>query len=367
VSRFDPVPWIAASLLLLAGGLFLFWLSDEGADPVHASQGDEPTAPDAPSGPATAPSRPRRAESRGWVPADAREAVTPAEAPRNQPAQSASCDPRASLVDVAKNAAAAFEAELRESTAMSDSDESEIGERLEREAPRANVFAGKWDLPADRARYAPYLQALVDALSRGVRRQGLRYRIHLVRDEAFNAFAMAGGVLAVTTGVLEGPNAVSDEAELAAVLGHELAHVERRHPVAAYQYVRAILGESVDEAVIIGRLFTIPISTEHEHESDARGIELAALAGYDPFAASRLWARHVRSDGPSARSDGLAGALGDLVGMAEEVLHSHPPSRQRCGRARDVAARINDKATVDRWYRGASNLRDRVPGPQAPR
>jgi Zn-dependent protease with chaperone function len=362
MSRFDPVPWLAATALLLAGGLFLYWLSEDGPDGVEESHAAAPSGADE-SSDASA----RATSRRGWVPEGAREAVSRADAPRDQPADSPSCDPSGSLVDLAKGAAAAFDAELRRATALSDASEADIGDRLERAAGSSEVFSGRWDLASDRSRHAPYLQALVDHISRGSRRQGVRWRVHVVRDDGFNAFAMAGGVLAVTTGVLEGPSAVSDEAELAAVLGHEIAHVELRHAAAAYQYARALFGDDADDAFILGKLFTLPISTALEHEADARGIELAALAGYDPFAASRLWLRHARHDAPRHGGGSLSGALGDLVGLAEQVLHSHPPSHQRCGRSRDVAKRLNDASPVARWYRGASNLKERVPGPRSPR
>jgi predicted Zn-dependent protease len=352
----DPVVWVAAVFLVLAAALGALYLLDDPAafETLSGAGSDEPEA--------------ARAATRGWVPEDAEEAISPADAAREAPPEGPACDPRGNLVDLAKGAAATFESELRRATALSDADETAIGLRLEREASRASIFAGKWDLPADRDRYAPYLQALVDALVPLVSRSGLRYRVHIIREKDFNAFAMAGGVLAVTTGVLEGPEAVRDEAELVAVLGHELAHVELRHAAAAYQYVRAVLGDGLDEAAIIPRLFTIPISTEHEHEADARGLALAAAAGYDPFAGPRLWSRRVRVEAPDADhpSGGLAGAVGDLLGAAEQVLHTHPPARQRCGRTRDVARRLAQTAEVDRWYRGQTNLRDRVPGPQDP-
>jgi hypothetical protein len=360
----DPVVWVAAAFLLLAGGLGALYLLD---DPAAFEALAGPSSPSSSDDDDHDPEAERPA-TRGWVPEDAEEAVAPSDAGRDAPAEGGNCDARASLLDVAKGAAAAFEGELRRATALSDADETAIGQGLEAEAGRASIFSGKWDLPADRERYAPYLQALVDALVPHASRGGLRYRVHLIRDSDFNAFAMAGGVLGVTTGVLEGPEAVKDEAELVAVLGHEIAHVELRHAAAAYQYVRAILGDGVDEAAIIPRLFTIPISSEHEHEADARGLALAAAAGYDPFAGPRLWSRRVRAEGPAEPrpAGGLAGAVGDLLGAAEELLHTHPPARQRCGRTRDVARRLAASAEVDRWYRGETNLRTRTPGPQAP-
>src|SRR6185436_15658066 len=105
-----------------------------------------------------------------------------------------------------------------------------------------------------------------------------------------------GGTLLVFTGTLEGREAVRSEAELAAVLGHEMAHVERRHVVAAYQFAKAALGEDSDEAVVAMRILTLPLSTEHELEADDRGTELAVLAQYDPQAVVDLWRRRVHAE-----------------------------------------------------------------------
>src|SRR5262249_56068385 len=125
---------------------------------------------------------------------------------------------------------------------------------------------------------------------------GIGWRGRRVGMPVFKAAGLAGGVLLVFTGTLEGRQAVRSEAELAAVLGHEMAHVERRHVVAAYQFARAALGDDTDELVLLMRLLAQPLSTEHELEADDRGTELAVLAQYDPQAALDLWRRHARAD-----------------------------------------------------------------------
>ena len=361
---FDPVPWMAAVVLLAGAGLTLWWATDDDG----GSAGPAPGRQEGPRkssegstagrGGTAAPSGPEA----GWVPATARDAVAREQAAQGLP-NGSSCEDRPNPVDIAKDAAAQVEGELRKATAFPDADEAALGERLEREASKAAPFRGKWDLPQDRERLGPYLQSLVDHLARHSQRPGLRYRVHVVHDASFNAFALPGGVMAVHTAVVEGPNAVHSEAELVAVLGHEMAHIERRHPVAAYQYARLIAGEAADDAALIVHMLKMPISTEYEHEADARGLELAAAGQYDPFAACRLWIRHGESTGGQAKSS-LGGLVGQVVGMAEQVLHSHPPNHQRCARTREVARRLNASARVERWYRGDQNVRERVSGPK---
>lgn len=378
---FDPLPWIAGAFLVAGAAVLLWWATDDDRAEAGPAASEAPAAKVAPAparsdrapaagaAPATAPAArsgagaaPATERGAGWVPANARDAVNRGQAAQGLPT-GANCEDRPNPVDIVKDAAAQVESELRKATAYPDADEATLGDRLEREAPKAQPFRGKWDLPQDRARFGPYLQGLVDHLGKQTQRPGLRYRVHVVRDPSFNAFALPGGVMAVHTAVLEGPRAVRSEAELVAVLGHEMAHIERRHPVAAYQYARWIAGESADDAALIFHMLKMPISTEYEHEADARGLELAAAAQYDPFAASRLWVRHGES-ADRGEGSGVGGIVGQVVGMAEQVLHSHPPPHQRCARMRELAIRLNSTAKVERWYRGERNLRERIPGPQ---
>src|SRR6185312_6279816 len=176
----------------------------------------------------------------GWVPMNAREA-TPVASLRADPAADPMCDRPASILDTPRAAIASIEKELRESTKMSDEEENRIGRRLEAGLRRERSFAGRLDLPEDVRRYGAYVRDIVDRLAAHSTRPGIHYRIHFARVPAFNAAALPGGVLLVFTGTLEGREAVRDEAELAAVLGHEITHVERRHVVAAYQFAKAAL------------------------------------------------------------------------------------------------------------------------------
>jgi predicted Zn-dependent protease len=301
----------------------------------------------------------------GWIPATAREVVRVSELP-----DSATAEPRCretpSPIELAKGVAILGERELRAATQMSDAEESRIGDRLERAVSQSPELRGNWDLASDVARWRPYLQDLVDHVARSTTRNGLHYRIHVVRAPTFNAFALPGGVLGIHTGVLEGADAVRDEAELATVLGHEIAHVELRHPVAAFQYAKAVIGSDADEAAIVMAMLKLPIQSEYEFEADRRGIELAALGQYDPDAAHRLWLRKA-GDGTAdsaGAEGGIGGLLGSVLGGVEEILSTHPPHGSRCVRARQATVALRASLTHERYYRGATNVRERVVGPK---
>jgi predicted Zn-dependent protease len=133
-----------------------------------------------------------------------------------------------------------------------------------------------------------------------------QWEVNVLDSEQLNAWCMAGGKIAVYSGLM-GKLELSDD-ELAAVMGHEIAHALREH--VREQVSRSVatgIGVSVIGAVLgVGSLgqdlmskvaqvsFQLPNSREHETEADRIGVELAARAGYDPRAAVSLWQKMSR-------------------------------------------------------------------------
>lgn len=365
---FDPVPWFAAGFLCIGAGLCVWWMTIDGTDAGPAVADSVAGDASKPSGRDALPpdSGGGEAKRAGWIPADAVDVVRKEDAGKSAP-DGTSCEDRPNPVDLAKQTASQVEAAMRQASALTDSEEAELGEKLEGEAPKADRFKGKWDVPEDRERYGQYVQDLMDHLAKFTSRPGLRYRVHMVRDDSFNAFALPGGVMGVHTGLLSGPNAVRSEAELAMVMAHELAHIERRHPVAAYQYAKMVAGTDAEPAVLVAQMLNMPMSSEYEHEADARGLELATQGQYDPFAACRLWVRDAQDEkaaGGGEKPEGIAGVIGGVLDMGGQVLASHPPSYQRCARTRDKARQINESADVATWYVGERNVKEHVIGPK---
>jgi hypothetical protein len=299
----------------------------------------------------------------GWIPASAREA-TPVASLHPGSAGDPLCANVETALDGPKALISTIDRQLRESTRMSDAEENRIGAQLEAALPRERAFRGKLDLPDDVRRYGGYLRDLVQHLAANTTRPGIHWRVHLVHLPFFNAAALPGGTLLVFTGTLEGREAVHSEAELAAVLGHEMAHVERRHVVAAYQFARAALGEDTDEAVLAMRILTQPLSTEHELEADDRGTELAVLAQYDPQAVVDLWRRHAQAERRTLPARGPEGVIDEVLQGVDALLRSHPPAAVRACRAMDKLAWAREHATCDRVYDGRTNLRAHVAGPR---
>jgi predicted Zn-dependent protease len=123
-----------------------------------------------------------------------------------------------------------------------------------------------------------------------------------------NAWCMAGGRMALYTGLIQKVDPTDDE--LAQVLGHEISHALANHTaermsVAMASQIGAIaVGAAADSAAGMAAAqtaaavaITLPNSRASETEADRIGIELAAKAGYDPHAAATLWQKMAKAGG----------------------------------------------------------------------
>ena len=121
------------------------------------------------------------------------------------------------------------------------------------------------------------------------------YRITILNSPAVNAFALPGGYLYVTRGLLALAN---DSSEVAAVLAHEMAHVianhaierqnKARNAVIVSRVVTDVLGDEGQLALASSQRSLASFSRQQELEADAMGVKTIGRAGYDPFAASRF-------------------------------------------------------------------------------
>jgi len=168
--------------------------------------------------------------------------------------------------------------------------------------------------------------------------------VHVLSSNEVNAWCMPGGKIAVYTGLID--QIKPTDAELAAVIGHEMAHALREHArEQVSQQMVTDMGLSVLSAVTgIGAaadlggalnkvMFTLPNSRTHETEADRIGVELAARAGYDPRAAVTLWQKMGALSAGSAPPEFLsthpsaASRSADLTEAANKVM----PLYQKAG------------------------------------
>ncbi len=141
-----------------------------------------------------------------------------------------------------------------------------------------------------------YVQQVGDRLATRSHRPNLVYRFTVLDSADVNAFALPGGYIYVTRGMLA---MLNSEAELAAVLGHEIGHVTARHSVRQYTAQQAAgLGYTIGAILLpelrgaaaqnvyslFGGALIRGYGREHELEADGLGAEYLARAGYDPNA-----------------------------------------------------------------------------------
>ncbi len=162
------------------------------------------------------------------------------------------------------------------------------------------------------------------------------WEVNVFSSDELNAWCMAGGKMAIYTGLIQRLDLTDDE--IAAVMGHEIAHALREH--AREQVSKSMatgLGVSVAGALLgVGQIgqdlmsqvarvtFELPNSREHEIEADRMGVELAARAGYDPRAAVTLWNKMA----------------GKSAGAPPQWLSTHPSHANRQRDLAEYAARV---------------------------
>ena len=144
--------------------------------------------------------------------------------------------------------------------------------------------------------------------------QYYKWQFNLVQDNQVNAWCMPGGLIVVYEGILP---VTQNEASLAIVLGHEIAHAVARHSAEQMstqmkqQYgvqtlgaLASVLGMGTN-TVAIGQAIAaqglnfanLKYSRNHESEADHMGLIFAAMAGYDPQAAVNFWQRMAAQSG----------------------------------------------------------------------
>lgn len=178
------------------------------------------------------------------------------------------------------------------------------------------------------------------------------YRITILNSPNVNAFALPGGYLYVTRGLLALAN---DSAELAAVIAHEMGHVTANHGLQRQQkeadeqfaskVASDLLGQSpaAKVALVRGKLRLAQFSRNQELEADAIGIKTTGLAGYDPFAAARF----LQSMAAYSDFRSISGATDPSL----DFLASHPNAPQRIELARMHARQFGaqgETGVVDR-------------------
>jgi predicted Zn-dependent protease len=204
--------------------------------------------------------------------------------------------------------------------------------------------------PYEDSRLEAEVTTTVDRLVAASERPDVAYKVTLLNSPAVNAFALPTGQLYVTRGLLALAN---DNAELASVLSHEMAHVIARHAAIREEEARqvalstdvvnGVLSDPQDGAMALARskIKFASFSRSQEFEADGIGVGIASRAGYDPFGAARF----LTSMGRNA--DLRAGGNGSDA-RSPDFFSSHPATPERVKNAQTTARQHSAPGAGDR-------------------
>ncbi len=162
------------------------------------------------------------------------------------------------------------------------------------------------------------------------------WQVNVIKEDTVNAWCMPGGKIVVYTGIIDSLKLT--DGELAAVMGHEIAHALKEHSreQASKQYIQqagislvsqvAGISDTGQAVLALGSQYglTLPFSRDCETEADNMGTELMARAGYDPHEAIKVW----------EKMNSLGGA------SVPQILSTHPSNSNRIKNLTTVAETV---------------------------
>lgn len=234
----------------------------------------------------------------------------------------------------------------RQMSLLSEAEELAIGAQQDAEIRRE---MGVYDDPE----LQRYVNDIGLQLARGSHRPNLPWSFTVVDNPAINAFALPGGYIYLTRGILA---YLDDEAELAGVLGHEIGHVTARHAAQAYtRQAQAGIGLAILSIFVpstapftdLGSAGLSVLFLRHgrnaELEADRLGVEYGSGAGYDPAGVPRFLATLARVNALSER--GVPNWLSTHPDPGSRVVKADPVAGQFVSAA---AKAVNRDRYLDR-------------------
>ncbi len=241
-------------------------------------------------------------------------------------------------------------------TRASDREEIELGRKLATQA--TTWFRGS-------PQQTKYVSAIGDTLRPYLRRTGIPYEFHVIESRQINAFALPGGHVFIMTGMLD---FLQSEAELAAILGHEMSHVDLRHCIERFQYELAMKKIGMPDfgrlTEVARNVLTVGYQKYQEVEADAQGVRMSIQAGYEPGAGAavfdRLNERFGRNVAAAAKTP-AGEAIRALDVAMGSYLQSHPPSEERTLRLKRLELANRGRLSGRGFYVGKENYRLKIP------
>lgn len=223
------------------------------------------------------------------------------------------------------------------------------------EASMAQAAASSWNQIKQQQRvsrdpaYTSRLNRVAPRLLTAAGENPAQWEYLVFDSDDLNAFALPGNKIGIYTGIMD---IMANDSQLAAVVGHEIAHVEYRHSAERYsQNVLASVGvigatvalgsgcdsrdtncqdrsSAAAQALGVGALYgaILPFSRKHELEADTGGVRYMSRAGYDVCEAITFWEKMARASAGQSRPP--------------EFASTHPGSQTRINNLRSETARL---------------------------
>jgi predicted Zn-dependent protease len=232
---------------------------------------------------------------------------------------------------------------------IDDKDEKEYGDLLSAEyAIYTNSADGS----------SIYVNSLIAGISR-LASKPFRYRVALIPDGIPNAFALPGGLILVTRGLVE---TLETEAQLVSVLAHEMGHIECGHCIKLVR--NEVLARKLDipEAgrfvdFLNNLFFRHSYSKTEEAEADAFAYRIILRTSYSPSSVAGAFDRLLLCEGSWTEHD----PKDEEADILRDYIMSHPPLLLRKARYEAEAKRWWARHPGQRRYCGHKNLSERVP------
>jgi len=227
---------------------------------------------------------------------------------------------------------------------LTEEQESEMGRQQHPQILKQ--FGGAYDDPA----LARYVTSVGERLAATSERKDIHYTFTVIDSPIVNAFALPGGYVYVTRGLLA---LARNEAELAGVLAHEIGHITARHAAERYGQNLAttiasaglgILGGSAAASAgqSLGAVALSSYSRDQEFESDTLGVRYLSRAGYKTSAMADFLGQLLANSRLDAEIAGQPGAADQF-----SLLQTHPKTADRVERAVEAAqVQANNESDV---------------------